>query len=51
MNRACSFWESLTEVKENLERNQYTPGFYDPIISSKTENITISDNDNETTSI
>ena len=41
--RACSHWrhfhESLQRAKSMLEKNQYPPEFYDPMISSTIEKI------------
>ena len=43
--RACSSWkafhDSVTRAKQVLERNQYPPEFYDPIISQTIEKIGI----------
>ena len=44
IHRACSTWslfhESLQKAKKILERNQYPPCFYDPIISQTLSSIT-----------
>ena len=47
--RACSTWEhfhaSLTKAKCILERNQYPPQFYEPIICQALENIVVKGRD------
>ena len=48
--RACSTWEhfhtSMNRAKRILERNQYPPQFYDPIISQTLEKIVAKEKDN-----
>ena len=40
VHRACSSWENFHEkVKMTLQRNQYPPNFYDPIISNTIEKL------------
>lgn len=51
IHRACSTWqnfhESLDKATRILERNQYPPSFYDPIIKASLDSIIIGDKQTE----